>query len=143
MRRRAWRRGGGVWQGQLEMWVEMYDLNALKGRIPKMPKLVKEEDMDVELRIVIWEASEMEEKDTITQANDLYIVVVLQGIDEKGNEFTQKTKTDVHYRAQNGKGSFNFRIIFRFPVNKLRLPRLKFQVRATRTTPAEPPHPTS
>jgi hypothetical protein len=65
-------------QGQLEMWVEMYDLGALMGRMPKMPKLTREEDIDVELRIVIWEASEMEEKDTLTQANDLYIVVVLQ-----------------------------------------------------------------
>lgn len=52
----------------------------------------------------------------------------MQGIDDKGNQFSHTQKTDTHWRAQNGRGSFNYRIIYKFPLNKLRQPRLKFQV---------------
>jgi hypothetical protein len=86
-------------------------------------------DCQVELRVVIWEAKDMEPKDEISMTNDMYIVVILQGINEKGNPEEFVKKTDIHFFAPDGRGSFNFRIKFEFDCLALRNPRLKFQAR--------------
>lgn len=70
--------GNNAKQGQLELWVEMYDVKEIIHHEPSLPNLTRAEDITVELRVVIWEAQEMEEKDSLTQANDLYIKVTLQ-----------------------------------------------------------------
>lgn len=106
-------------QGSLELWVEMYEADE---NVPRAMKIAPPPVIDVELRVVIWRARKMVIKD-IGGNNDLFFKVGLVGLDHKQTRFGQVQETDTHYFASDGKGSFNYRIIYRFsiPVTKAKL----------------------
>ena len=74
----------------------------------------------------------MASKDSLTGLNDLYASCSLDSneyIEEIGKRVNNKAqKTDVHYRAKNGFGCFNWRMIWDIYLPCKRPPRLKIQL---------------
>lgn len=62
-------------------------------------------------------------KDTITDQNDLRVTAEL-----KLNKDRLKQETDTHWRAKNGKGSWNWRLKFPFEISGLQLERSQFKL---------------
>ena len=92
-------------QGNILLWVEIFDK---KDSINMTPWQIKPEPISkVELRLVIWETEDMRMMDT-EDTSDIYVTAFM----DKKN----KQSTDVHYRCQNGCGSFNWRIVFQLDV---------------------------
>ena len=56
------------------------------------------------LRLVVWRARNMVSMDALEDMNDLFFTSWIEGCD--------KQSTDIHWRAKNGKGSFNWRMKF-------------------------------
>eukprot|EP00002_Diphylleia_rotans_P036357 TRINITY_DN799_c0_g1_i1.p1 TRINITY_DN799_c0_g1~~TRINITY_DN799_c0_g1_i1.p1 ORF type:complete len:1445 (-),score=361.51 TRINITY_DN799_c0_g1_i1:290-4624(-) len=100
-------------QGKLQMWVDIIP----RAEAHKHPKIdiAPPPKEDFEVRLIIWRARYMVNKDSITDQNDLYITADLTGC--------KKDRTDVHLRAKEGKGSFNYRMIFpvKLPMKNPRL----------------------
>eukprot|EP00301_Raphidiophrys_heterophryoidea_P013214 c2057_g1_i1.p1 GENE.c2057_g1_i1~~c2057_g1_i1.p1 ORF type:complete len:1364 (-),score=380.71 c2057_g1_i1:181-4272(-) len=106
-------------QGSLEMWVDIIDPR-LRGVMP-MTNIDPPKKVPFQMRVVIWKARNVPAGD-FGKMNDMYISVELNG-----NGKVQKQDTDVHWRSSDGKGNFNYRMMFdiELPMKK---PRLKFQV---------------
>ena len=97
-------------RGKLEMWIEMlpasYELPyPVLDIIPPPPS-------NWELRVIIYGCENIPNYDSLTEANDLFIRCQIEGGTWK--------ETDIHFRARDGKGSFNWRM--KFP---LQLPLLE------------------
>jgi len=114
-------------QGKLKLWVEIITPEQAK-RIP-MFDVKPPPPIQFELRAIIWSVKDCATKDEITDQNDLYCTVDLQG----GEKGIKRQKTDTHFRAKRGKGNFNWR--FLFPINLPAIgaqskpfPRLKFSI---------------
>ncbi len=58
---------------------------------------------EFELRIIVWETEDITIAD-IEETSDIYVTANV-------NELEKAKSTDVHYRSQNGAGSFNWRIL--------------------------------
>ena len=97
-------------QGLLELWVEMYEAN---DTVPKPLTISPPPVVDIEMRVVVFKARNMVNKDVGGQ-NDLFFKISLVGIDHKQTRFGEMQETDTHYFAIDGKGSFNYRLIYRF-----------------------------
>ena len=78
--------------------------------------------MEVELRCVTFGARKMVNKD-VGGKNDLFFKLSLIGLDRTQTRFSESQETDTHWFATDGRGSFNFRNIFRFelPVTRAAL----------------------
>jgi hypothetical protein len=92
-----------VSQGVVKMWVEIHphELRQEKGTIwniqPRPPK-------DFEVRVVIWDTQDIKTYDW-EGTSDIYIRTFF-------DSNKSHLETDTHYRCQNGKGSFNYRLKF-------------------------------
>ena len=106
-------------QGNLEVWVEMYEAG---DEVPKPMPIFAPPVIDVEMRVVVFKARNIVNKD-IGGQNDLFFKVGLVGVDHKQTRFGSTQSTDTHYFATDGKGSFNYRLVYRFtiPVTKAKL----------------------
>ena len=87
-------------------------------------------DSDFEVRVVVWRTEGVASEDALTDMNDLYIKVLLDGVESANNAVERGVRagmnalgssggrsqgkasaaTDTHWRLQNGAGSFNFRM---------------------------------
>lgn len=103
-------------QGLLELWVEMYESG---DTVPKPMKITPPPVVDIEMRLVVFKARNMVNKD-IGGQNDLFFKCNLVGIDHKQTRFGQLQETDTHYFATDGRGSFNYRLIYRFTLPVMR-----------------------
>jgi hypothetical protein len=91
-------------QGYLRFWVDFVPLDQVE--------LYKEFDIgakpnnEFELRVIAWSCSGISsDNNDFTDMVDLYVAC----------EFNGETKlTDVHYRTDNGEGSFNWRMCYPF-----------------------------
>merc|ERR1719410_3164919 len=117
-------------QGQVEIILELLQLDAAK-RIPFIdinPPPVEE----WELRLIVWECRNVASKDRVSGLNDLYASCSLDSsefIEAIGKRVNDKAqKTDIHYRAKNGFGCFNWRMIWDIYLPCKRPPRLKLQL---------------
>ena len=106
-------------QGNLEVWVEMYEAGE---EVPKPMPIAAPPVIEVEMRVVVFKARNVVNKDMGGQ-NDLFFKVGLVGVDHKQTRFGSTQSTDTHYFATDGKGSFNYRLVYRFtiPVMKAKL----------------------
>ena len=87
--------------GVCRMFVEAYDM---KGVVPP-PRLINPRPtMKVEVRLVVWNVWGVPAQD-FEDVSDLYVKASLPAFDTS-------MKTDTHYRAQGGFGSFNWRMKF-------------------------------
>ncbi|MES1916423.1 MAG: hypothetical protein MHM6MM_008241, partial [Cercozoa sp. M6MM] len=112
-----------VAQGQIELCVEM--MTPEEAKVSPLWDITPPPPVPYELRLVIWRAKDCAIKDTLTDMNDLFCAATLD------IEGVKMQRTDTHYRSQNGKGSFNWRM--KFPVELPRpkgstWPRLRLQV---------------
>ena len=86
-------------QGEITLWIDIYETgdkaSYKKWDIEPLPK------MEFEMRIIIWETEDIPLADA-EGTSDIYINLI------HGNE---SQSTDMHFRSQNGVGSFNWRIL--------------------------------
>eukprot|EP00033_Pygsuia_biforma_P002484 GCRY01002754.1.p1 GENE.GCRY01002754.1~~GCRY01002754.1.p1 ORF type:complete len:1277 (-),score=458.89 GCRY01002754.1:265-4095(-) len=102
-------------QGKLQMWIEILEAEEALN-IPRSP-ISPPSPEAFQLRAVVWNTKEVVLKDK----NMSDIVVT-------GNITNQKRqKTDTHWRSKNGKGAFNWRMVWDIEL-PLALPRFKVQV---------------
>ncbi|XP_060773958.1 otoferlin isoform X1 [Neoarius graeffei] len=100
----------GIEQGKIEMWVDMFpmDASAPGPAIDISPRKPKK----YELRVIIWNTDEviLEDDDYFTgeKSSDIYVRGWLKGQTE------DKQDTDVHYHSLTGEGNFNWRFVFPF-----------------------------
>ena len=106
-------------QGNLEVWVEMFEAG---DEAPKPTPIASPPVIECELRVIVFKARNIVNKDVGGQ-NDLFFKVGLVGVDHKQTRFGSTQTTDTHYFATDGKGSFNYRLLYRFtiPVTKAKL----------------------
>ena len=124
--RSLWCDQSSVSQGKLKMWMEM--LTPIEAKKYRMTDIEPPPMESYELRVIVWECKNCENKDTITDMNDLYITGELETIVAEEEDLQQ---TDLHFRSQDGCGSFNWRMKFPISLPKQRLaeyPRLKLQI---------------
>jgi len=106
-------------QGKISCWLDiMTEKDAAKepmfdiSLVPPAP---------FEMRLVLWKARNMPSAETVAKdMNDLYLVASLISL----NGLDIEKETDVHWRAKNGGGSFNWRMKFNFTLPQKR-PRLR------------------
>ena len=104
-------KGHTVTQGSIEMWVEVFPASDAP-RHPFVDISAPQKDL-FELRVVIWDASDMISMDRIGDGlNDLFISAHLYYRDSQNRLHEAVHETDIHWRAQAGKGSFNYRLLF-------------------------------
>jgi len=103
-------------KGRLKLWVEIIPARNAD-EVKLIWDLTPRPRCNYELRVVIWEIENVPSQD-IEDCSDLYVTALF---DEK------QQKTDTHYRAQKGAGSFNWRMLWDavLPLND---PSITFQV---------------
>ena len=106
-------------QGYLEMFVEIFE--SAQG-VPEPFALAPPPVMDAELRCVVFNARKMQNKD-VGGKNDLFFKLTLVGLDRTQTRFSESQETDTHWFATDGRGSFNFRNLFKLelPVSRAAL----------------------
>jgi hypothetical protein len=119
--RRLLRNDTGLVQGSIELWVDIFDFNIT---VPRPIDIAPPPPIPMELRVVIWNARDVELTDTSMHGEkmtDIYIKAFVDGM------VFNTQQTDVHYRSLDGSGNFNWRMIFPFVFE----PRTKKIFRAT------------
>ena len=102
-----------VSQGVLKMWVEVHPSSTPKSEItlwdlrPRPPQ-------EFQVRVVVWDTEDVVCEDW-EGTSDVFVRAFLDS--------TRAQETDTHFRCQDGKGSFNYRLVFdvRHPGDSLQL----------------------
>ncbi len=109
------------------MWVDILTDREAGLEKNKMWDITPPPPEPFEMRAVIWRAENMKIMDELTKQNDLYIVCEMEGIEGGKTLKPQRYETDTHWRAKEGKGSFNWRMKFHF---RLPMKKARFKVQA-------------
>jgi hypothetical protein len=99
--------GPKITQGTVDMWVEMFK-PAEEHRYP-LQNLTPPKKQLFELRVIVWQAQDMQPADYIGDMNDLYFTGHLLTRDDQNRPQEHTQETDIHWRAKDGGGSFNYR----------------------------------
>ena len=124
--RSLWSPQSTVSQGKLTMWMEM--IAPADAKKYPLIDISPPEQLPYELRVVVWECKDCPIMDETTSMNDLYITGELVS---SVAEEEQRQQTDLHFRSQNGCGSFNWRMKFPVALPKRALseyPALRLQI---------------
>jgi len=113
--RPLWTPSSSAPQGQLKMWLDI--LTPEEARSTPQENIAPPAPLQFELRVIIWETKEVTFKDK--NMSDIFVVCY--------PESQKPQMTDVHWRSEDGKGSFNFRMKFPLQI-PTPTPRLKIQV---------------
>lgn len=103
-------------KGRIRLWVDIIPARNLD-EVKMVWDLTPRPPCNYELRVVVWEVENVPSQD-IEDCSDLYVTALF-------NEKQQKT--DTHFRAQNGSGSFNWRMVWD-AILPLSDPTITFQV---------------
>ena len=101
-------------QGSLRVWLDLLTAEEHKRCPPHDVSLPAPEEFEV--RVVIWKTKGVRPGDPGSGMTDMYLTAWLG----KGMDAKAKLSTDTHFRCNDGRGSFNWRM--KFPL-KLPLPR--------------------
>lgn len=93
--------------GQTRLFVDIFDKNTF---VPPLRNIRPRPSKNVELRIIIWEVWDVSSQD-FEDVSDLFVKVLLPS-------YGMSMKTDTHFRAQGGFGSFNWRTKFTLEINE-------------------------
>ena len=100
-------------QGEVLLWIEMFEQKTEDYKME--PWNINPEPIStLQMRLIIYETEDMENLD-FEDVSDIYVMAFIDG--------KNKQQTDVHYRCQNGHGSFNWRMII-----PLETPRDKYDL---------------
>ncbi|TMW58885.1 hypothetical protein Poli38472_007030 [Pythium oligandrum] len=91
-------------QGQLRLWVDI--LTAPEVKICKPLDISLPPPRQFEVRVIVYRAKNITPGDVFTDLSDLFVKCWLQSRDDKAQT------TDTHWRARDGKASFNWRMKF-------------------------------
>mmetsp|Transcript_22852 Transcript_22852/g.74422 ORF Transcript_22852/g.74422 Transcript_22852/m.74422 type:complete len:1705 (+) Transcript_22852:146-5260(+) len=108
-------------QGTLELFLEIWPASEVSNN-PPYPSFIRPKPMDLEMRVIVWQARNMEAKD-VTLNNDLFFKLALEGIDSNGNVLILEKQTDTHWFSGGGLGYFNYRLVidFQLPLAQAKL----------------------
>lgn len=93
-----------VSQGVIKMWVEIMPTAKSTAGEDKVWNITPRPQKDYEVRLVVWDTKDVIAQD-VEGTSDVYIRAFFDTKDAK--------ETDCHYRCQNGKASFNWRLLFK------------------------------
>lgn len=99
-----------VTQGVIKMWLEIYDADAPEANEPPL-EINSAPEIEFEVRVVVWKTRKVKMVDA-SGCSDVFVRCFFDPNDDK--------KTDTHWRNQNGKASFNYRL--KFPIKSSDLP---------------------
>jgi len=113
--RSLWNPSSSNPQGQLKLWIDI--MTPLEAQQHPPEPIAPPVPIDYELRVIIYSTKEVVFKDK--KMSDIFVSGYLEG---------QKPQvTDTHWRSEDGKGEFNWRM--KFPVTiPCPIPRFKLQV---------------
>lgn len=106
--------------GTVKLWLDMFDQS--DSRINEIVDITPPPKEDFEMRIICWKARECRICDEITNQNDLYAIV---HFDMEG---CTKQDTDLHFRAKDGFGSWNWRMKWDFQLPSKKQNRLRISM---------------
>eukprot|EP01121_Diplochlamys_sp_Union-15-3_P000814 TRINITY_DN10677_c0_g1_i1.p1 TRINITY_DN10677_c0_g1~~TRINITY_DN10677_c0_g1_i1.p1 ORF type:complete len:370 (-),score=70.08 TRINITY_DN10677_c0_g1_i1:33-1142(-) len=113
--RTLWNPSSSHSQGSLEMFVDILTESDAAANPPEDISPPKPQNW--QLRIVIWETENVAFKDN--KSNDIFVSARPQGLEPQ--------TTDVHYYSNDGKGLFNWRMVWDLTL-PMKIPRLVIQV---------------
>jgi len=87
-------------QGQVTMWLEMFDKN--EEELIDVWNIKPEPETKLQCRLIVYETDGMENMD-VEDTSDIYISAYVNP--------KEKHSTDIHYRCQTGVASFNWRLL--------------------------------
>ncbi|KAJ8737899.1 hypothetical protein PYW08_000494 [Mythimna loreyi] len=96
----------GLEQGKLQMWVDIFPLDA-DVYIPPGVNITPKKLEDYELRVVVWDVQGLKQTVHGKKVTDIYVRAWIDAVE-------QAQYTDVHYNSASGEGRFNWRMIFHF-----------------------------
>jgi len=102
--RQIYHPSSAVSQGVFKCWVEINPAKVAPEDEEPIYDISKKPDEEFEVRVVIWDTKEIKMMDE-EGTSDVYIRCFF---DSKN-----ALETDCHYRCQDGKASFNYRLVFR------------------------------
>ena len=102
-------------QGYVRLWVEIFE----DGIVPKAEDISIKPPATFEARLIVWKSEDVPSAD-IEDLSDLYIVGKLNQLPDK--------QTDTHFRAANGRGSWNWRLKYSITLPNPLANILKLQV---------------
>ncbi|DAZ97328.1 TPA: hypothetical protein N0F65_003692 [Lagenidium giganteum] len=99
-------------QGNMRLWVDI--LTPLEMAVVKPLDISLPPREKFEVRVIVYKAKNVTAGDAMTDLSDLFIKCWLQAFDDRAQT------TDIHWRAKDGKASFNWRMKFdlELPVDK-------------------------
>ena len=103
-------------KGRIKLWVEIIPVKNSE-EVKMIWDLTPRPPCDYQLRVIVWDVENVPSQD-IEDCSDLFVTAL---VGEK------QQKTDTHFRAQNGAGSFNWRMLWDI-VLPLKDPTITFQV---------------
>jgi len=124
--RTLWSEQSTVSQGKLSLWMEF--ISPADAKKYPMVDISPPDQLEYELRVIVWQCKDCPIMDEMTNMNDLYITGELSSSVE---DECSTQQTDLHFRSQNGCGSFNWRMKFPLKLPKRKLaeyPRFNIQI---------------
>lgn len=106
--------------GTLKLWLDMFDQQ--ESRVTPVIDITPPPKEDFEMRIICWKARETRICDEITNQNDLYATIHFD------MEDCSKQDTDLHFRAKDGFGSWNWRMKWDFKLPSKKQNRLRISM---------------
>ena len=91
----------GVSQGVLKMWVEINPAKVPKDQIKPIFDIKPKPPYEVEMRLVVWDTKDLKTMD-VEGTSDAFIRCFFDS--------RKALETDTHFRCQDGKASFNYRL---------------------------------
>lgn len=112
--RQLYHKSTKVSQGVIKCWIEIIPTESVQSR-ENVWSVCKRPPTKLEVRLVVWETKDVKIMDW-EGTSDIYCRAFFDSVN-------QTRRTDTHFRSTDGKGSFNYRLLFdvEYPANNTTL----------------------